>query len=200
MGNTPNNNFPYPEATGLVKDGAQNIEDLAAAIDTTLGVYSPATPGLVKISTTSFSGVTSQSFNSIFSATYDNYKITFEAIGSTNISGNIRMRASGTDNTTASSYITRQLIGSGIDAISQTATSTSWLEMFFLTTEKGVGSFEFFNPFLAVNTNILGIAARDSVIATSNGRHNSSVSFDGFSLICPSGTMTGSVSVFGYAK
>ena len=57
MGNTPNNNFPYPEATGLVKDGWEDIKDLADSIDTKLGVYAPSTPGLVKINTTSFSAV-----------------------------------------------------------------------------------------------------------------------------------------------
>jgi hypothetical protein len=40
MGNTANNNWPYPESTDLVKDGATAIENLADAIDTTLGVYS----------------------------------------------------------------------------------------------------------------------------------------------------------------
>jgi hypothetical protein len=38
MGNTANNNWPYPESTDLVKDGATAIENLADAIDTTLGV------------------------------------------------------------------------------------------------------------------------------------------------------------------
>jgi hypothetical protein len=36
MGNTANNNWPYPESTDLVKDGATAIENLADAIDTTL--------------------------------------------------------------------------------------------------------------------------------------------------------------------
>jgi hypothetical protein len=70
MGNTANNNWPYPESTDLVKDGATAIENLADAIDTTLGVFVPST-GLTLINTTSFSGV-SQSINDVFSATYDN--------------------------------------------------------------------------------------------------------------------------------
>jgi hypothetical protein len=43
MGNTANNNWPYPESTDLVKDGATAIENLADAIDTTLGVFTPST-------------------------------------------------------------------------------------------------------------------------------------------------------------
>jgi hypothetical protein len=56
MGNTPNNNFPFPESTDLVKDGAQAIEDLADAIDTTLGVYSAS--GITLLSTTTLTGAT----------------------------------------------------------------------------------------------------------------------------------------------
>jgi hypothetical protein len=68
MGNTANNNWPYPESTDLVKDGATAIENLADAIDTTLGVYTPSSSGLTFINTTSFSAVSI--FNSVFSATY----------------------------------------------------------------------------------------------------------------------------------
>jgi hypothetical protein len=75
MGNTANNNWPYPESTDLVKDGATAIENLADAIDTTLGVFVPSNPGLTLINTTSFTGVSSQSINDVFSATYDNYRI-----------------------------------------------------------------------------------------------------------------------------
>jgi hypothetical protein len=83
MGNTANNNWPYPESTDLVKDGATAIENLADAIDTTLGVFTPSTPGLSLISTTSFSGVSSVSVNSVFSATYNSYIIdVFNNVGS----------------------------------------------------------------------------------------------------------------------
>ena len=52
MPTTTNNGWPTPADTDLVKNGADAIRDLGNAIDTTLGVYSPATPGLVLISTT----------------------------------------------------------------------------------------------------------------------------------------------------
>jgi hypothetical protein len=73
MGNTANNNWPYPESTDLVKDGATAIENLADAIDTTLGVFVPSNPGLTLINTTSFSGVSSISLPaSTFTSTYRN--------------------------------------------------------------------------------------------------------------------------------
>lgn len=41
MGNTPIFNFPYPEPTDLVRDGAQNFEDLADAVETTISTLPP---------------------------------------------------------------------------------------------------------------------------------------------------------------
>ena len=58
MGNTANNNWPYPESTDLVKDGATAIENLADAIDTTLGVYTPLDLGAWTSWTPSWVGVT----------------------------------------------------------------------------------------------------------------------------------------------
>ena len=99
MGNTANNNWPYPESTDLVKDGATAIENLADAIDTTLGVFVPSNPGLTLINTTSFSGVASQSISSVFTSAYTNYKI----VGFVNASGfdelRLRFRTGSTDDT-----------------------------------------------------------------------------------------------------
>jgi hypothetical protein len=101
MGNTANNNWPYPESTDLVKDGATAIENLADAIDTTLGVFTPSTPGLSLISTTSFSGVASQSSDDVFSSTYDNYRILLKYTQSTSNTTTMRFRTSGSSNTNA---------------------------------------------------------------------------------------------------
>jgi hypothetical protein len=102
MGNTPNNNFPFPESTDLVKDGAQAIEDLADAIDTTLGVYSPATPMGVHLSTVTFSGVASQSFSNVFdTAVYNQWRVIADvSVSATASNLRLRARANVTDATT----------------------------------------------------------------------------------------------------
>jgi hypothetical protein len=100
MGTTTYNGWTYPESTDLVKDGATAIQTLADDIDTTLGVY--ASSGLTLINTTSFSAVSSQSFDDVFSATYDNYKIFYRYLKATTTSdAQLRMRVSGADNTSA---------------------------------------------------------------------------------------------------
>jgi hypothetical protein len=72
---TPNYSWPVPTSTDLVKDGATAIEALGDAIDAT--VFALPSGGLTLINTTSFSGVSSQSVNDVFSTTYKNYKILF---------------------------------------------------------------------------------------------------------------------------
>lgn len=54
MGTTPNFNFPYPEPTDLVRDGAQNFEDLADAVDLT--IFNLPAGGLELIADGTFSG------------------------------------------------------------------------------------------------------------------------------------------------
>ena len=76
MPTTTNNGWTTPADTDLVKNGASAIRTLGNNIDSTLGVY--ASPGLVKINTTTFSAVASQSINTVFSTTYNYYKIIFD--------------------------------------------------------------------------------------------------------------------------
>lgn len=54
MGTTPNFSFPYPEPTDLVRDGAQNFEDLADAVDST--IFNLPAGGLELIADGTFSG------------------------------------------------------------------------------------------------------------------------------------------------
>jgi hypothetical protein len=93
---TPNYSWPVPTSTDLVKDGATAIEALGDAIDAT--VFALPSGGLTLINTTSFSGVASQAINSVFSATYINYRIVMNIVGSTASNIRFKMRVAGTDN------------------------------------------------------------------------------------------------------
>jgi hypothetical protein len=74
----------------------------------------PSSGALTLISTTSFSAVTSQSFDNVFSATYTNYKIFISHLASNTNVMTMRLRASGSDNTTSNYY----------DAVRETAAAT----------------------------------------------------------------------------
>jgi hypothetical protein len=205
MGNTANNNWPYPESTDLVKDGATAIENLADAIDTTLGVFVPSSPGLTLINTTSFSGVSSQSFNDVFSATYDNYLMVCNFDQNTSAGSlEIRMRAAGT-NRTGAAYNFTTLEWATSATVARLASQTAYLVgSAFATVEHNFTAL-FTEPFVAtrasgiyceINRNTTG----SSVGSIVSGAYTTNDSNDGFAFLVSAGTITGTVSVYGYNK
>jgi hypothetical protein len=204
---TTNNNWPTPVATDLVKDGWEAIKDLGDAIDTTLGVYAPSTPGLTLINTTSFSGVASQAVNDVFSATYDNYRFILDITDLTSdATVYMKMRASGTDNST--NYYS-MLNGIRSDGTSFVATENAVTTGLILTTgDSGTDNIygftgDLLKPFLAINTKIAGISHSSTttgVPASLNGAgvHFVATSYTGINLIATAGNMTGSIRIYGY--
>jgi hypothetical protein len=202
---TPNYGWAVPTSTDLVKDGATAIETLGDSIDasmfTALGTKKA---GMVLLNTTSFSAVASQSFNNVFSATYDNYLILFSGNLSTIASLEFRLRVGGVDNSTANSYL-RQFVRAENTVVSAGRVTSNIAKV-------GQGennlrnSFELtiFNPFQATATpftSVTNVSESSALIFDIySSMHNVTSSFDGFTLIASSGTMTGSVSVYGYNK
>jgi hypothetical protein len=147
-----------------------------------------------------FTGVSSISLNGVFSATYDNYRITFEGIAASNLSVRARMRASGTDNTTASSY-NRQRVFSylGTTLAASNETDNIFPDLVpLITTATGIYSMDIYRPFLAADTVLGGIAGVSTDFNTHLARHNQSTSYDGISFITSTSTMTGKLRVYGY--
>jgi hypothetical protein len=165
------------------------------------------TPGLVKINTTSFSGVTSQSFNNVFSTTYDYYKVIFNGNTASNSDINLRMRVAGVDNSSA--IYNRQFLEANNTTIVG-ARSNSQTSIQIGGTGANVGDYdnlitlEIGRPFVATQTsfisNVLEVRSGTGTLTRMfTGAHASLTSFDGFTLIAGS-NMTASVSVFGYNK
>jgi len=201
MGTTTNNGWPTPVATDLVKDGWEAIKDLGDAIDTTLGVYSPTTPGLVKISTTSFSAVSSQSFNDVFSTTYDNYFITGVCTSTNTTNMTVRLRVSGSD-ASGSNYQNENIFASSttVGAQRQTGTTNFVIGAF---NSSGRNSFQLsvLSPFLSQTTNFQSYTgSSEPTWYMVVGGHTLTTSYTGITLIPDAGTITGTVSIYGYNK
>ena len=207
MPTTTNNGWPTPADTDLVKNGADAIRDLGNAIDTTLGVYSPVTPGLVKINTTSFSGVSTQSFNSVFNSTYDNYKILLKMTTSNGGALTLKLRASGTD--TSTNYECQRVSAQTTSLI--TTRNPNGTDEFFFAQMEASGAQDgnvieatIFAPNLATKTGLIGwnsAITNDPYInlAYVCGIQNTSTQFDGFTLIA-GGNMGGTISIYGFNK
>jgi hypothetical protein len=206
MGTTTNNGWPTPVATDLVKDGWEAIKDLGDAIDTTLGVYAPSTPGLTLINTTSFSAVSAVSLAAnTFSATYTNYRILFyiTAKSTANVC-TVRLRTSGTDNS-SSTYDISCVGATSAGSFGAAANNAAQFDPLDGTarTPNEVWIFDVLSTFAAVNTILDGTAYTTDAGATIKtvkwtGRFENTTSFDSLSFNASTGTITGSYSVYGY--
>ena len=206
MPNTTNNNWPTPADTDLVKNGADAIRDLGNAIDTTLGVYSPVTPGLVKLSTVTFSGVASISLPaSTFTSTYTNYRIMFQNISPANsLALSMRLRTSGTDNST-SNYDSEFLYAQSTSPFASAADNAS---SFALTASSGariISTIDLMNPQTADDTLMVHSTYQTTSDAgtynVGGGRFQLGTSFDSATFIANGANLlTGQVQVYGYNK
>lgn len=205
MGTTANYSWPTPVATDLVKDGWEAIKDLGDAADTTVKAVSDA-QGLVHINTTTFSGVTSFSVNDVFSTTYDNYGIWLDATSTNYETLTMRMRASGTDNS-SSNY--RWVIGyvnysgaAGFNGINSAGLATSFT--IGVSSSIGGGAWLYLKePFR--NDRRTAFAAEitssyDSDMGIGRGGNMSvNTSYTGFTILAPN-NISGTCSVYGFRK
>ena len=196
---TPNYGWAVPTSTDLVKDGATAIETLGDAIDASMNTaLGTKKAGMVLLNTTSFSAVASQSINSVFSATYDNYRILIDCIASTDTDANFRFRTSGTDNT-ASSYSNRNgefvSVFQGYDTAVRTYASVGYCR-----DQTNSYRFEVSSPFLSRRTNMSYHNSLENAHILGAVLFENTTSFDGFTFYTSAGTITGSVSVYGYNK
>jgi hypothetical protein len=160
-------------------------------------------PGLVLLNTTSFSAVASHSLTAdTFSSAYKNYRLVYQIATSTNTTLSYRFRTAGSDNSTSNyKYQNFTAIGGSVSASSDSNTSlvlagTSGAASLFF-------SMDLFNPQLTEITlfqqnNILNSVSTTPNVRFYYGNFNATTVFDSASIITSSGTITGSVSVYGY--
>jgi hypothetical protein len=206
MGTTTNNGWPTPVATDLVKDGWEAIKDLGDAIDTTLGVYAPSTPGLTLINTTSFSAVSSVSLPaSTFTTNYKRYRVMIKATSSAGADMNFRLRAAGTD-ATGTDYKAQTLEGNGTTISAQRTNLNYWYVAggYVGTTGESTSIFEVANPAQTVKTQSLTMSSNDGLVAANirvylqASFHDVAASYDSGTIFPSTGTISGSVSVYAF--
>lgn len=197
--------WTYPTSTDYVKDGATAIGTLANAIDST--VYGLPAAGMSLITAQSFSASSAVNVNSCFSSTYQNYKVML-VITSNSGGGsiNMRMRSGTTDNSSAN-YWYHRVYATGSSIVSQGNSSADTSLVYISEFNQGIStsSIEVYCPFETQYTaisnqvnfryNTAG-AYQHTVVTT--GQVAVTTSYDGFSLIPATGTLTGNLRVYGY--
>ena len=197
---TTNYGFDIPQSTDLVKDGATAIATLGQDIDTAMNTaLGTKKAGMVLLNTTSFSAVASQSINTVFSTTYNYYKITFDCTLSANdVALNFRLRASGSDQS-ASYYGGRNVVNTaGGGGFSSTSNLTTYY-ICQADTNKSFATMEL-SAVSEPRWTYMAYQGNTNGYIGGSGGVEATYTADGFTIYPASGTMTGTVSVYGYNK
>jgi hypothetical protein len=165
--------------------------------------------GLTLLNTTSFSGVTSQSFNNVFTSTYDNYKILAIITSSAaNQEIQFRYRASAADSSTAvynrmgTETNNNNTTISALNAAAQTSFLLALVNASFPNFTNL--DLNIFSPVLTRTTGMQfqtsGLSAATLMVnRTGTGNFENTTTFDGFSLFSGS-NFGGTVSIYGVSK
>lgn len=160
-------------------------------------------PGLVLVAAQSFSAVSSVSVNNCFTATYETYRIIGEMTGSTALGAFLRLRSSGTD-ASGSNYDRNEVLAGASSLVDTQSNNQTFVVAGAANTSRRSGFYmDVFAPFLAQETSFIGLRTYpldDMRGFIEFGGHNLATSYDGFTLYPNTGTVTGSLQVFGYRK
>jgi len=202
MPNTANYSFPTPADTDLVKNGADAIRDLGDAVDTAMNTaLGTKKSGLVLLNTTSFSGVASQSFNDVFSASYRNYRIVASMTCSSDTDLSFRLRVGGSDLSSATAYYYGAYyvgLSSSQAFASINQSNPSNIFVGAIGGWNGLLTLDISAPFIAAKTAISGQSSMRYLLNVAGVTNNNETSYTGFSLIPSAGNISGVVNIYGY--
>lgn len=143
------------------------------------------------------------SLNDVFSSAYDNYIIDIRHTGSNDTYVRMRFRLSGTDNSTANSYVVQKLEGSSTTVAGSRTTSTETYAAYPSNAQRGGDQIFLYGPALAQPTagrsvNVSGYLS--ATITDFAWTHNQSTAYDGLTIYPGAGTFTGLIKVYGLVK
>jgi hypothetical protein len=150
-----------------------------------------------------FSSCATLSLNGVFSTDYDNYMIVLRGDCSSAANVGYRLRVGGTDNSTASSYVYQELEAASTTVGGARITDNIGRFCPFNNTQENGAIVHIYGPFLAQPTAWRSVTANDASSARIDdyaGTHNQSTSYDGFTMIPGTGSITGRVAVYGMRK
>jgi hypothetical protein len=151
-----------------------------------------------------FTAVTSLSLNGVFTSSFDNYRLVFRAVGSIkDLAIRCRLRAAGSDNSTANSYVSQIVFGDSTTVGASRATSDFGRIVHISSDREGGAEFHLYGPFLAQPTagrSVVSSGYDNAYLDDSAFTHNQSTSYDGITFYFATANMTGNVVVFGYEE
>lgn len=160
-------------------------------------------PSFDFITSSTFSGVSSVSIDNCFSADYDHYLIMRDAVATVRNGFRIRLRSSGSDDSTNSRYQLLQANGTSVAGLRGTSQTYFGYGLGTAQTVAGDHSHTFIsNPYRTVQTtawnNSSDLHNGNIILSSFVFAHDSTSSFDGFTASVSSGTVSGTIYVYGW--
>ena len=151
----------------------------------------------------SFTASTSISLNGIFTSTYDHYKVEIYTTASSTAVLRVVLRSAGTDATAANYDYTLLYANSGTPGSSTVAANAYWTLNASISSTMMKHNLELTNPFLASMTTAIGrsvayASAVAPLVGNFGGGHRLSTSYDGLTFTTSTGSLTGTIRVYGY--
>ena len=156
--------------------------------------------GLVHINTTTFSAVSSVSLDDVFTSTFNNYSMIISALSSVGAELNIRLRLAGTD-AAGPTYIFQRLVAGSSTVTADRSTGQTAARVAFADTTTSYYHVNVYDPAIAIATMFRSSNAVSQTSATFQDvvtRHAATNAYDGLTLLGSTGTITGTIRVYGY--
>ena len=176
----------------------------AAAGTAATTAYADAAGGLQLITSQTFSAVSAVNVNNCFTATYSNYLIRIASTISTTGTIQMRLRSSGTDNSSSNYYYHSHTSDTSSQTTYSYTRSVGLSTFFHIGNVNGVydASVDMNSPNHSRATTVLyqsvGANATDMQEQAGGGLMSVTTSYDGFSIVPSAGTITGTIRVYGY--
>ena len=162
--------------------------------------------GLTQLANVSVSAASSVSLDNVFSSTYDNYIVqlnfTTGSVGAESIL--MRMRVSGTDNTSSNYYWSLGYVSftgtAAASAANSSGLTTSFTVSYINSSGGGASTINLYNPFNTAVTRFHSIGGGNTngdAILSRGGNTSVTTSYTGATIFPVTGTMTGTIKVYG---
>lgn len=144
-----------------------------------------------------FNTVGAVMLNGVFSNTYKHYKVKIEAQSSVGATSYMRMCTGGTSNTTTN-YLYQQFVWQTNTSGGNYSGADNWFFLGYLAGSRHHKDIEISNAFQTQSMMGTYSAGYGQTINIGVWNFNGTTSFDGLQFFCGSGTVTGTIKVYGY--
>jgi hypothetical protein len=196
----------YRSSTANVKTRL-GIGTTGQVLTVAAGVPSWATPasggaGLNLVNATDFTTASAVAINNVFTSTYENYRVILKLnTVSTAMAVKFNFRVGGTSNTSSNyNYAAYKNTFASASLIAYDVGAS--VTYFYIGEAVGTftGSYDVISPQSGTKKFVNGLAVQSAAGYGHQGFYNDTQAFDGFEITLSSGTITGTVYTYGYAK